>query len=883
MSIFNNFSRLSKEFKLGLVITGIVAIALLVVIALIITFGNTDNRSQADSLEKAALADYWAGTAEWKLVKRISTSEVNNLFGGQLIQPNPNTGKWYLFTWGDIKSGSCPKMGYRAGYSVSESSDKGLTWTKATPLVFPTQNPNDPMSCAVVDGDVFFDASTKTWKFLFQCLAVNPGPWQGCYAEIRGADNPANGTLTFPYQNPVIRAGELWRKICDNMSDDCVSINGAPPSEEGTFDIFHFDGSYYYISFHGAYSSNKKIPGTSEPMVYGYRGIAKTRDFSPGSYIAGDPSKGVPKDAIFDKYDAINPASPWREGWGYEVIGGGAGSIIREDNYFYSVIEIADATLNCFKGQKWDFGLYRTSDLTSTNWEGFPLGNPILYNSSNKDVSQCNPAYAKIFKDATTDEYYLSYTIFTTLDELGTSVILKKLVKTNNLIKNADFWKCTVDDWDRYSSQGVTNWVLVRNYEESSDYNCHLVTNCGGNCAGEHLISQGFNLDGRSFGKMNVNVKLASVAGSTFAEVIVGQYNSSGQLINISSVEASNIETNYKLYKIENVPVNENAVSGRFWLKLKDSNSTIRIDEVLVQPIIRTASVTSLPTPTQVVQTQAPTLSPTAVVQTQPPQVVVTEYVPLQSRTDGVAIGGGNYKCPSGQFQKRTTDKKCYYCNVGDTPDRSRWLCTKATIVNTPTSAPITPTNSGSELNFTLNTSVFNYKIEPTGVKNQRRVEFNVPKSSFAGNPTQVQFILDTDADFMSGDYGMRLLGPLAGFNTLQSGKSYPYYVYNPEKTTSNFGWVDYAYNEDARNADKKFTITKIKGFEDSVSVRIVFILTLEDGSPLINKDLKVLFYGESGSTMNTLNLPGRPEITCSYSDCYGSKNIQVGTIKIND
>ncbi|MBK6848316.1 MAG: hypothetical protein IPG96_12600 [Proteobacteria bacterium] len=90
-----------------------------------------------------------------------------------------------------------------------------------------------------------------------------------------------------------------WRRICDQPGDDCVSIPGAPGlvHDEGTFNIFLHEGGYYYVSFHG-YDGAR-----------GYRGIARTRDFA--CWDAGDPSLGVPADAVLDARDQEG----WREDW----------------------------------------------------------------------------------------------------------------------------------------------------------------------------------------------------------------------------------------------------------------------------------------------------------------------------------------------------------------------------------------------------------------------------------------------------------------------------------------------------------------------------------------------------------------------------------------
>src|SRR5262249_38397015 len=146
------------------------------------------------------------------------------------------------------------------------------------------------------------------------------------------------GAFTAVTANPVIQNDQLWNQICNSVTDDCSSIPGGIGRvfDEGTFDIFQFDGTYYWVTFHGI----SAVAGTSN--IRGYRGMAKTTDFV--NWIAGNATQGLPTDAIFDRNDSAG----WREAWANnDPMGSGAAKIIKEGNYYYEIIEAFDAPGYC--------------------------------------------------------------------------------------------------------------------------------------------------------------------------------------------------------------------------------------------------------------------------------------------------------------------------------------------------------------------------------------------------------------------------------------------------------------------------------------------------------------------------------------------------------
>jgi hypothetical protein len=432
----------------------------------------------------ATLADYWDGRAEWKLVRKLTTGGTGWSYGFQAgTHIEVLDGAWYLFTrkvqWGDARCLGPRGMNDTLGTEVRRSTDHGATWSAPVDVVLPAAG--TPWSCAATDGDVVYDAAADRWRFLMQCLDDTPDDgWNGCYLERAGRD-PLGPFAPAAGDPVVVRGGDLWNRICDAAADDCSAIPGAPRRvfDEGTFDIVHHDGTFWWVGFHG-------YDGSWGGR--GYRGLAKTSDFR--SWIAGDRSQGVPADAIFDYRDTLG----WRAAWGAApIIGGGAARTIREAPYWYMLVEAADVNLGCTPGQNWHLGLLRSDDLTATSWEPFPAGNPVVYSSTVPEVESppgsgswvcrpCNVQYGGMFRDPGTGGYWLQYTRETEAPEhLG--IHLYQLVPRANLLDNGDLWKCTAESWAVFDrlSHPTTNLVVYRHPNASTDGNCVLAANCGTN------------------------------------------------------------------------------------------------------------------------------------------------------------------------------------------------------------------------------------------------------------------------------------------------------------------------------------------------------------------------------------------------------------------
>jgi hypothetical protein len=459
----------------------IVALAvgvLLVVAVLVFPHNNEEALKPATAV---TLADYWRGDARWAFERKLT--------GAQLGQQGLQSGahmevqgqRWYLFNRVQ-RPGTCPGGEPRVGVQVRESQDRGATWSAPALVLDPT--PDTAWSCVASDGDAFYDHARGKWLYLFQCKA-DGGGWNGCYAE-RAGRSPM-GPFTASAENPVIRSGDLWGAICD-VNDDCGQRTVV---DEGTFNIFDYDGRYFWISFHGFDGVN------------GYRGIAKTPDFRRGSYVVDRPDEGVPSDAILDAGDATGFHEQWAPGG---PIGAGAGTVVRELDDVYALNEFPDISLSCTAGQNWDLGMFRSDSTASSSWEPFPRGNPIVASSrapeANGQPLGCNVLYPTLFRDTTTGAWYLMHGR-ATIDPANDGLYIYRLVRNTNLLENGDFARGDTWGWT-YLPAGVTNVALPRLPNGSPDGTPYLAFNCGAlTCAPDASVFQDVpinpGLDGRRF------------------------------------------------------------------------------------------------------------------------------------------------------------------------------------------------------------------------------------------------------------------------------------------------------------------------------------------------------------------------------------------------
>ncbi len=442
------------------------------------------------------LDDYWNGNASWVYLKKdtfTSTGQENYSYGNHTeVMPD---GAWYYFNRILIKTynAGCPNND-GLGTQVRKSTDKGATWSAPVTIIAPTAG--TAYSCYATDGDAWYNPTENKWHYLFQCWDGVTS--RGCELERSGSDPMGSFTIQPTGGNPTIDPGELWNSICNVSTDDCSTLAGGPGKVdgEGTYNIFKYDGTYYWVAFHGYDGVN------------GYQGIAKTIDFQ--TWIAGDASQGVANDAIFDRLDSQS----WRENWdGGVSIGGGKGVILQEGSYYYNLVEAADINLSCMPNQNWNFGLYRSTSLTSTSWTPFPAGNPIVYSSKAETGGQsyCPAAYMGMFKDPTNNFIYLSYGR-RSADPNYEGVYWYRLEKSKNLLKNSDLWTADASNWTKVVNS--TNMVVYRAPNNSWDGTQYMEFNCGGSCTGANSVYQDVTIPGGTAGTVQFGGKFMAVGGA---------------------------------------------------------------------------------------------------------------------------------------------------------------------------------------------------------------------------------------------------------------------------------------------------------------------------------------------------------------------------------
>jgi hypothetical protein len=515
----------------------------------------------------ATLADYWAGNAKWDFVAKRNFNDPSWQLDSSTVTVVGND--WYLFFRTVTKNDSCPG-GVQLGTQVRKSSNRGGSWTASVTALAPV--PGTAWACAATDGDAFYDAVNSKWRYLYQCLGAD-NVWRGCYAERAGSD--PLGPFTPVAQNPVIQPKALWSQICNASTDDCVAqasgtINNV--HDEGTFNIFRFDGTHFWLSFHG-------YDGTR-----GYRGIAKTANFL--TYCAGGSTCGsgeaTPSDAIIDK----NDASSWREAWqGTGAIGAGHGQIILDGGYYYGLTEIADVNLACTAGQNWDFGLFRSNSLSSTTWQQFPLGNPVIYSSRQAESGSaslpCNLQYAQIFKDSATGYFYLKYYRQST-DWSYHGTYFYRLVKASNLLRNADLWMGDGSYWSRIPTS-PTNIAVYRYPNLSPDGTPVLAANCGtASCNVGQSIYQDVDVTayrGRSY---TFGGQFSTTGGSGTLSLAVFQLDASFNVLQSNSVAISATGGSYTAALSTNFVISSGAKYLRYQFYMESPSVTYLADNMFL-------------------------------------------------------------------------------------------------------------------------------------------------------------------------------------------------------------------------------------------------------------------------------------------------------------
>lgn len=531
------------------------AVSMALVLALALTtvlFPGVRATAGPSTDEPATLTDFWNGQAQWTPYTELNAAEIpesNN--GGTHIVANGSTWYWVnrYVDWG--RRCEDPRT-VPIGMHIRSSSDAGMTWSDPVVMIEPgggtDPGKDDAWGCVGTDGDLWFEPDVGddgTWYFLFQCVEDLVGaPWNGCLATREGSDPVGRFEATADPENPVIVGGEVWKQICDveagggQPADECVRLTNGQKHQvagEGTFKVFRKDESgYYWVNFSGA----------GHP--YWFNGIAKTLDFD--AWVAGDPSKGVPDDAVLYKGLADN----WRESWISHTTGGftlsnvgfGAGTVFEESvggiHYTYLLGESQDHIGGCVVGQNWDLGLFRTTDIASNDWDQFPGTNPIVYSSKDEEYlsdgvaksAPCSAAYPQIFRDPVTGWIYLEISR-QAVDKDNHSTFIYRLEKSRNLLKNADFETADGSNWT--GSGGIAH-AVYRNPSASPDGGQYVEFNCGGPCTGAQVLKQSVDVSGHRGEPLEFGGTFATDGTTQSVTVRVRQLDASGAVVKTDTV-----------------------------------------------------------------------------------------------------------------------------------------------------------------------------------------------------------------------------------------------------------------------------------------------------------------------------------------------------------
>lgn len=517
------------------------------------------------------LDDYWNGTAEWTFLRKETAASTGIRNGGFYEGTGVNVmpdGTWYMFSRRVTTDFGACGTSDALDTVVRKSIDKGATWS--APVVVVSHAAGTPYQCAATDGTAYYNATENKWHLLFQCLNSS-SIWNGCELSRAGSDPMGTFTIAPTGGNPVVSAQELWNSICNISTDDCSVLAGGAGRvhDEGTFDIFNYDGTYYWVGFHG-YDG-----------VHGYRGIAKTTNFQ--TWVAGDASQGVPADAVLDAYDM----QPWREAWNGGSIGIGTGSVLKDGSYYYQIAEAADVNLGCTDGQHWDHGLFRTASLTSTSWAQVPRGNPIVYSSTAAEpagywgaagiVLRCNVVYSHLFKDPSDGATYLVYGRRSN-DPNYDGEYWYRLEKSTNLLINSDFWRADTYPWQGYGAS--TNAVAYRTPNNSPDGTPYLASNCGGPCTQNNSIYQDVAIAGGSAGSLKFGGKFMSEGDVGNLTLYVYQMDQSYNLLQIDPVTFSTGTKWAAVSQSVGLLASTRILRYQYFM---NSNITYRVDDLYLQ------------------------------------------------------------------------------------------------------------------------------------------------------------------------------------------------------------------------------------------------------------------------------------------------------------
>lgn len=371
----------------------------------IMVYGRADithHKTQIYS-DKVTMNDIWEKTAYFEFYdKKIFLSSLERF--PELWVPNePSTGPivtldgvWYSLNRQRLKEKfpGCTKNAFTFRTVVRKSVDQWRTWSEPV-LIDPPTGPTDGM-CNGTDGSMYFDLETGIWHFITQCIPKEGGWWLCHYT--RDNISPM-GLFTPNPQNPVVRSGELFQKLCAEMGEKCPDLikpnpnNDGDPAknrlgmiEEWTPHITEKYDGYFYVTYHGAHY---QTPAPTH-IIWWARAVARTKDFINWEVTWRVWSK-LPNDIMLSRRDC----GLWMPNGE-----GGAGVQIRSGGFNYALTECPDRTIAIIPNQEWPYWLSRHPTYGKTGTWGTYPHNPFVISSDPLTTTKAaRLQYGKLFRD----------------------------------------------------------------------------------------------------------------------------------------------------------------------------------------------------------------------------------------------------------------------------------------------------------------------------------------------------------------------------------------------------------------------------------------------------------------------------------------------------
>jgi hypothetical protein len=222
-------------------------------------------------------------------------------------------------------------------------------------------------------------------------------------------------------------------------------------------------------------------------------------------------------------------------------VGAGAASVLEDGGWYYQLAEVPDMSLGCTVGQNWDLGLFRARTASSTDWEQYPGGNPVVYSSRAPDAGGsspwCNVLYPGLFKDDATGTTYLMHGRMSPADPAHDGIYVYRLEWDRNLLHNGDFQRGDVGGWEQHPGL-PTQQAVERFPDNSPDGTPYLSIRCGTpSCDAGPSIYQDVTVLPRMWGDtLAFGGTFRADAGAGRVEIAVLQLDEAGAVVASSIV-----------------------------------------------------------------------------------------------------------------------------------------------------------------------------------------------------------------------------------------------------------------------------------------------------------------------------------------------------------